>query len=101
MQCRAQFYPEHFARIAPPPAHDQPPFGMIFVGRIVADKGVFDLLEIARGVEARLPGRVRWEVCGTGPVLDALRPTRGARPVRGRPDPRLDLAGRPGRGLQP
>ncbi len=45
----------------------------MFVGRITRAKGVFDILEMARRVEAAAPGRVRWEICGGGPDLEELR----------------------------
>jgi glycosyltransferase involved in cell wall biosynthesis len=72
-QTRAQFYPDHFARIPPPPPHGVRPFQMMFVGRIVRIKGVFDVLEIARRIENTHPGIVRWELCGRGPDFDELR----------------------------
>ena len=68
----AQFRPTYFSGIAPPPNWSEAVFQMIFVGRITRSKGVFDILEIARICEARIPGRVRWTICGRGPDLDAL-----------------------------
>ena len=73
LQIRAQFRREFFARIPPVPPHDLQPFRIIFVGRIVAAKGVFDLLEIAHKVDTRLPGKVEWEVCGAGDDLEELK----------------------------
>ena len=70
---RAQFRPEYFESIPAPPAHDQRPFRIMYVGRINRDKGVFDILEMAQKIEALAPGRVRWEVCGSGPDLEELR----------------------------
>lgn len=72
-QIRSQFRPEYFESIPPPPHHDQRPFQIMFAGRINRDKGVFDILEMAQRVEAREPGRVRWEICGSGPDLEGLR----------------------------
>jgi glycogen(starch) synthase len=71
-QTRAQFYPDHFARIPPPPPHGIRPFQMMFIGRIVRGKGVFDILEIARRIENSHPGLVRWELCGWGHDSDEL-----------------------------
>ncbi len=71
-ETRAQFYPDHFAKIPPPPPHSRRPFRMMFLGRIVRDKGVFDILEIARNIEDSNPGLVRWELCGKGPDFDEL-----------------------------
>src|SRR5262249_34365617 len=72
-QMRAQFDPNYFARIAPPPAHSRRPFRVMFVGRIVRYKGVFDILTMARAIEDSHPGLVQWELCGTGIDFDALK----------------------------
>jgi len=72
-QIMPQFRREDFSTIPPPPPHDQKPFRIMYVGRIIRDKGVFDILEMAKTIEAQAPGRVRWEVCGSGPDLEELR----------------------------
>jgi glycosyltransferase involved in cell wall biosynthesis len=72
-QIRAQFRREDFQTIPPPPLHEQSPFRIMFIGRINRAKGVFDVLEIAKRIEARAPGRVRWEMCGSGPDLEEIR----------------------------
>ncbi len=72
LDIRAQFRREYFAGISPTPPWTQRPFRILFVGRITREKGVFDILEIARRVEAVCPGEVRWELCGGGPDLEAL-----------------------------
>jgi len=72
-QMRAQFYPNYFARIPPPPAHSQRPFRVMYVGRIVRNKGVFDILTMARAIEDSHPGLVRWELCGKGIDFDDLK----------------------------
>jgi len=71
-QTRAQFLPEYFAQIPPPPPHDQRPFQVMFSGRVNRSKGVFDILEIARRIEESHPGLIRWEICGQGPDFDEL-----------------------------
>ena len=73
LQIRAQFLPDYFQTIPPPPPHSKRPFRIMYIGRINRIKGVFDILEIAHKVESQMPGRVRWEVCGSGPDLDELR----------------------------
>jgi glycogen synthase len=73
LQIRAQFHPEYFENIPPPPPHDRSPFHIMFIGRVNRIKGVFDILEIAQKVEASAPGQVRWEICGSGPDLEELR----------------------------
>ncbi len=70
---RAQFEPEYFANIPPPPPHDQTPFHMMFIGRVDAIKGVLDIPAMARWIEDREPGRVTWEICGRGPGFDHLQ----------------------------
>lgn len=72
-QARAQFSPAYFAAIAPAPPHAVRPFQVMFIGRVERDKGVFDILEIARTIEDRHPGLVRWEICGRGSDLAELR----------------------------
>jgi glycosyltransferase involved in cell wall biosynthesis len=71
-QIRAQFVREYFARIPPPPPHEQRPFRIMFIGRIDRIKGVFDILHIARKLEDTHPGLVCWDVCGGGKDLDEL-----------------------------
>lgn len=70
-QFRAQFRRERFEGIPPPPSGG--PFNMLFVGRIVVEKGVFDVVEAARIAETQAPGRLAWTICGSGPDLDALK----------------------------
>jgi glycogen synthase len=71
-ETRAQFDPDYFARIPPPPPHEQRPFQIMFIGRVSRSKGVFDILEIARKIEDTHPGLVRWEICGRGSDFDEL-----------------------------
>lgn len=73
LQIRAQFDPEYFRQIPPPPPFDERPFRIMYIGRINVIKGVFDILEIARKVELEAPGQVRWEICGSGPDLENLK----------------------------
>lgn len=70
-QFTPQFDPSLFIPRDPPPFSDR--FKLLFAGRIAADKGVFDLLQIMKIVEKRLPGRVALDVCGDGPDLVRLR----------------------------
>lgn len=42
------------------------PFRLLYVGRIEQDKGVFDLVEVMRSLEAKEPGRFQLTICGTG-----------------------------------
>ena len=70
---RAQFDKSVFDAIPPPPDFLSSPFTIMFVGRADYSKGVVDLADIAHLVEKKIPGRVRWIVCGDGPDLHALR----------------------------
>jgi glycogen(starch) synthase len=72
----AQFHRDYFRQIPPPPPYESNPFQIMFVGRIRREKGVFDILEIARQVEAKAPGRVVWAICGRGSAFDDLKRKR-------------------------
>ncbi|HBB31972.1 MAG TPA: glycosyltransferase [Cyanobacteria bacterium UBA8803] len=62
----------YFTSIAPSDAK-RSPFRVLFAGRIEADKGVFDLLEIAKlfAIEGRQD--ILFDVCGKGSALESLR----------------------------
>src|SRR5262249_52265982 len=55
-QFRGQYDAETFAAVDPPPA-DHSLLRVLFVGRVVRDKGVFDLIEIARRLKSDAPNR--------------------------------------------
>lgn len=59
-----------FPAIEPP---RQPPFRVLFAGRIEANKGVFDLFEIARRFRNAGRNEIVFELCGTGSALEHLR----------------------------
>lgn len=71
-QTRAQFDPNFFARIPPPPPHERRPFQIMFIGRISRVKGVFDILEIAKRIEDKYPKLIQWEICGRGVDFEEL-----------------------------
>ncbi len=73
IQIRAQFTPEYFELIPPPPPHSRKPFQIMFIGRVTEGKGVLDIVEMAQSIEKRAPGRVRWVICGTGAELESVR----------------------------
>jgi glycogen synthase len=50
-----------------------PPFRVLFVGRIEPEKGVFDLLEVARGLQRDGRTDIEFDVCGSGSALEALK----------------------------
>lgn len=76
-QIRAQFRREYFAAIPAPPAADQRPFRILYMGRITRDKGVFDILQMAKRIEAEMNGRVKWEIHGVGSDLEELKRLHG------------------------
>jgi glycogen synthase len=51
----------------------RPPFRVMFAGRIEPEKGVFDLLEVARKLAAAGRDDIEFDICGTGSVLGRLR----------------------------
>jgi glycosyltransferase involved in cell wall biosynthesis len=72
----AEFLPtyvrEQFENIPQPEPTDHV-FRVLFAGRIETDKGVFDLLDVAKRFEAEGHRDVVFDICGTGSQLDALR----------------------------
>ena len=62
-----------FAGITAPDALPRRPFRTFFMSRIEENKGVFDILEIARTLEEDRPGQYRFDICGSGGALSALR----------------------------
>lgn len=77
------FRRELFADI-PPPDHAKRPFRVFFAGRVEANKGVFDLLEIARRFHQNGRHDVEFDICGTGSSLEQLRTEAGASPCHDR-----------------
>lgn len=70
----------YFSNITPPsPRNSQLTssnnelFRVLFVGRIELDKGVFDLLEIARIISERGIKDIAFDICGDGTALAPLR----------------------------
>ena len=61
-----------FKQIQPPNLQSST-FEVLFAGRIEPEKGVFDLLEIARRFRAAGREDIIFHVCGTGSKLDLLR----------------------------
>jgi len=71
-QYRAQYRRLLFESVAPRPPHELRPFRVLFVGRVEANKGVFDLLAMAARLDALLPGQFEWHVCGHGSASTEL-----------------------------
>jgi glycogen(starch) synthase len=62
---------ESFAGLGDPPP--PPPFRVFFAGRIERNKGVFDLLQIARRFAAEGRADIEFDLCGEGSALQELR----------------------------
>jgi glycosyltransferase involved in cell wall biosynthesis len=62
---------ELFEGIGAPPAGK--PFRVLYAGRIEANKGVFDLLEMAKQLRDKGRNNIEFELCGSGSALAALR----------------------------
>lgn len=67
------YSPAQFAPITPPDGPPRRPFRTFFLGRIETNKGVFDIVEIARRLQGERPGQYRFDLCGSGGDLAALR----------------------------
>ena len=65
--------PSQFASIPSPSTVPHPPFRIFFAGRIEANKGIYDLVEIAHRLNANRPRTFVFDVCGDGGELNALR----------------------------
>jgi glycogen(starch) synthase len=65
-QVRAQYRAGYLDALAPPSWPAQGAFCVMYAGRIERNKGVFDLLQIARRLAVQMPGRFTWEICGAG-----------------------------------
>lgn len=63
---------ETFANAGAPPATCAP-FRILFAGRIERNKGVFDLLEIARRFQEEGQTEIEFDLCGAGSALEELR----------------------------
>lgn len=55
------------------PDEERSPFRVLFAGRIEIEKGVFDLLEIAKRFAAEGRQDITFDLCGTGSDLESLR----------------------------
>lgn len=67
------FYDRNFFSNIPLPDINKKPFQVLFVGRIVENKGVFDLLEIASRFKKQNLTDIHFHFCGTGPDEATLK----------------------------
>lgn len=61
-----------FDQVKLPPVSKEP-FNVLFVGRINENKGVFELLEIAKRFKSKGHTQIIFYLCGTGPDLETLK----------------------------
>jgi len=67
-------YPaSQFASMPLPDLTKRPPFRVFFAGRIETNKGVYDLVEIARRLDAKRKDAFHFDICGDGGELENLR----------------------------
>jgi glycogen(starch) synthase len=71
--CSPLFLKSHFADVEPASQVSEPPFKIVFAGRIETNKGVYDLLKIAQKLDQNRKGEFRFDVCGDGPELKSLK----------------------------
>jgi glycosyltransferase involved in cell wall biosynthesis len=67
------YRPEQFATISFPEGPPRRPFRTVFMGRIEANKGIFDIVDIARRLQQERPGEFKFDLCGSGGQLETLR----------------------------
>lgn len=65
------YRPAFFSHISPPTCQREP-FRVLYAGRIERDKGVFDLLAIAKRITIGGCGDVAFDVCGSGSAMQDL-----------------------------
>ncbi len=68
---RGQFNRRDFATVPSPPL-TRSPFRIVFAGRLERNKGIFDIVEMARILEDAVPGSVKFDLCGDGPAREEL-----------------------------
>lgn len=73
IQIRAQFQSKYFRDIKAAEFPTKSPFRVLFVGRVIRAKGVFDILDMAERANKIMPGRIQWVLCGRGSDLAELQ----------------------------
>jgi len=69
----APLYRDNFlSRVPAPPPHGEPPFNVLYLGRVEFYKGVFDMLTMAETLERETPGGYHWRIVGEGGDFEAL-----------------------------
>ena len=72
-----QFLPsyrrQHFDALNAPSGNHQDHFRVLFAGRIETNKGVFDLLEIAKRFDRSGDRAIEFDLCGAGSAMEQLK----------------------------
>ena len=67
------YSPAQFAQIKAPEIPPKRPFRVFFMSRIEANKGIYDIVEIAERLDRQRKGMFVFDVCGSGGALEPLR----------------------------
>lgn len=67
------YSPQQFSAVRTAPGPLERPFRIMFLGRMVRNKGIYDIVEVARQLEMAHPGAYRFDLCGDGSDLAELR----------------------------
>jgi glycosyltransferase involved in cell wall biosynthesis len=67
------YRPETFKGVADSPPASRPPFRVFYAGRVERNKGVFDLLEVAKRFADEGRADIEFDLCGSGGALEELR----------------------------
>jgi glycosyltransferase involved in cell wall biosynthesis len=68
-----QYRRRSFANVRPVDGLPREPFRVLYVGRVERNKGVFDVLTIARRFAAEGRTEIEFDICGSGGALEELR----------------------------
>lgn len=60
------YFRKDFFDGVPAPTEDRTPFRVMFAGRIEENKGVFDVVRMAKALKQKMPDGLLWEMCGSG-----------------------------------
>ena len=78
-QFRPQYREEFLRRLPAPPPPPFRPFNVLFLGRVIEAKGVFDILAMAEQLQSEMPGGFVWRIFGFGEDFERLQAEIAAR----------------------
>ena len=70
---KPQYLKDEFEGVLPPSPPQEGAFNIIFVGRVIEIKGIFKIIKIASELEKKMPGRIKWDICGDGKDLEQMK----------------------------